>query len=381
MAYSAPTHRSNQRIQILVGAVAYGVVCASGTVAALSVGFFALTSFFAFIYVVSNRGPRTWGMLLLALIPVIGALIALDRLLRRAAKQVFAAFFFYIFPLFFFAAPSGARIVGGIVGGALFFAFFAYVPGIRENPWANFVFMWAVPSILFCAVAAIIVPFIGHAAHVDADHGGFGHDHGNLGHDGMHDLMTHTGYDHTMHDHSSLHSSLDVHGGLGGHSAHSDHFLDGGHIAHDHGYAADHGIASHDRFDLSSYPQQAHVQPTWFESHFDPTSGHLTIDGTHGHFNLFSQPDGGFVGHNADGAMVHFSHDPASHSITMTGPDGIVHLAQDSGTGTWMHLGPDGLTTMRTDPVTGWTHINGPGSEMTIKFNPFTNSGYGSGSG
>jgi hypothetical protein len=375
--------------RLLLGAVVYGIVCGSGVGAAVAVGLFAVTSFIAFIYLLLNRSPRSLGMILLSLIPVIGAVIALELLFQRAWKQIIAGLFFYVFPLFFMVAPIGSRLFGVLLGGLLFYAFFNYVPGVRNNPGATFMFMWALPTVFFFIIAAIFMPFIGRAADVDA--GGFDA--------GDHDFGGSAGA--STHDYSSFDHGYAAHdqGFEGDYSSSGDvtfQHPDSGLIGQDHDFSGDHGfqpesphfgndfshdtgVGGHDQFDLTSYPHQGLSQPTWLESHFDPNSGRLSVEGSHGSFDLFSPSQGEFVGYNGDGQMIHFSHNPETHSVTMMGPDGPKFLLQDQGTGTWSHIDSNGMTIIKSDPVTGWTHVRGPGSEMTIKFNPFNNTATGTG--
>ena len=162
-------HYANQELfRVLPGAVIYGAVCASGIGSAWVLGFFALSSFFAFIYLLLNSGPRSWGALLLSLIPVIGALLALERMAKKAGKLIVGGIFFYLFPVFFMTAPIGGRILGFVLGTLFFWAFFTFVPGVRSRPGMAFVFMWSLPTIFFFIVLAIVMPFIGRAADVDA---------------------------------------------------------------------------------------------------------------------------------------------------------------------------------------------------------------------
>ena len=351
------TNKTNDHLRVLPGALVYGAVCASGIGSAWVLGFFALTSFFAFIYLMLNSGPRSWGALLLSLIPVIGALIVLERLFKKAGKIIAGGFFFYLFPVFFMTAPIGGRIFGFFLGALLFWAFFGFVPGVRTRPGMAFVFMWALPTIFFFIILAIVMPFIGRAA--DVDGGDFD------GYDDNYDQ----GYDYVSSD-----SDSDF-----GHSPDFGGEFGGGVFSHDF------DASGYDQFELDSYPDQgiapmpshAMPQPAWFESSFDPTTGRLTIEGSHGNFDLSMPSPGELIGFNGDGQMVHFSHNPDTNTVMMSGPDGIKFMLQDEGTGTWAFNDASGRTTFSNDPVTGWTHVRGPDTDMTIKYNPFNNTATG----
>ena len=365
MSYAA-SYKNDNNPRLVFGAVLYGIVCGLGLGAVAVVTFFAVTSFVAFIYLLFRRSPRSLGMILLSLIPVIGALIALELIFKRAWKQIFAGLFFYMFPIFFMVAPIGARLFGVFLGGLLFYAFFKYVPGVRNNPGAAFMFMWALPTIFFFIIAAIFMPFIGRAADVDAGNFEAGdHDFGDPAGVSNHDFSSFDHPDSNLMDH--------------GHNFSNDHSFQSETHHYGNDFSHDNGIGADSQFDLISNPHQGGSQPTWLESHFDPTSGRLSVEGSHGSFDLFSPSHGEFVGYNGDGQMVHFSHNPETHSVTMTGPDGPKFLLQDQGTGTWSHFDSNGMTIIKSDPVTGWTHVRGPGSEMTIKFNPFNNTATGTG--
>jgi hypothetical protein len=346
-------HNTNDHLRVLPGALVYGAVCASGIGSAWVLGFFAITSFFAFIYLMLNSGPRSWGALLLSLIPVIGALIALERMAKKAGKLILGGIFFYIFPVLFMTAPISGRIFGFFLGTLLFWAFFGFVPGVRARPGMAFVFMWALPTIFFFIILAIVMPFIGRAADVDA--GDF---------DGYADDYDH-GYDHASSDSATnIEFSSDFGGGV---------------------FTSDYEAGNYGQFELASYPEQAIApipsqtmpQPAWFESSFDPTSGRLTIEGSNGNFDLSMPSPGELMGFNSDGQMVHFSHNPDTNTVMMTGPDGIKFMLQDEGTGTWAYNDASGRTTISNDPVTGWTHVRGPDTDMTIKYNPFNNTATG----
>lgn len=349
---------------VLLGAALYGCVCGSGVVAAWVVGLFAITSFFAFIYVLLNGGPRSWGMFFLSLIPVIGALVALERIVRRAGKQVLAGLFFYVFPLMFLAAPVSGRVVGAVLGGGLFFSYFAFSKTARRRPRATFMFMWALPSTLFFVIAAIFVPFIGRAADVGAIDDGLAGDFGMGGEFGTSDFDSSA---------EAFHAGITSDSSFGEIAVPSSLAFDGNQL--------DFGIdgVTHDEFHLDSYPDQTIGEPIWSESHFDPVTGRIEVEGSFGEFDLAPTADGNYFGQTADGSMVHFAHNPTTQTLTISGPDGIKAMTQDGATGDWIHYGPTGMTRVRTDPITGWTHVHGPSSEMTIKFNPFNNTAYGSG--
>jgi hypothetical protein len=388
MSY-AESYNDDNNPRLVLGAVTYGIVCGLGVGTVAVVAFFAITSFFAFIYLLLRRSPRSIGMILLSLIPVIGALIALELIFKRASKQIFAGLFFYVFPLFFMVAPLGARLIGVFLGGLLFYAFFKYVPGVRNNPGATFMFMWSLPTIFFFIIAAIFMPFIGRAADVDvSDFDAGNHDFSGSGVDSQHDFSS---FDHDYPTHAQgFEGDYSTSSDVSLHHLDSDLIGQGQNATVDHSFqyqspdfgndfSLDDGIGGHDQFDLISNSHQGVSQPTWLESHFDPTSGRLSVEGSHGSFDLFSPSQGEFVGYNSDGQMIHFSHNPETHSVTLTGPDGPKFLLQDQGTGTWSHFDSNGMTIIKSDPITGWTHVHGPESEMTIKFNPFNNTATGTG--
>ena len=361
---------SRQYGTIAIASFAYSAVCASGPGATAIVLLFIATSFFAFLHMVFNGPPRSWTSVLIALVPLIGGLYALGKMLTRAFSHVLPGLLFYIFPLVISAAPLGKRMVLSGIAGCLFFCVFSFVPGVRENPRASFIFMWALPTSFFFIACALVLPFIGHFADVNSvshsphGHGddGFtsGHDH-QLSHHQV-QMSDHPGTVHLTHDHHVVHD----HPGI------ANRFHDGGYFVNNH------HLIGHSQ-PLSSYPQQGQVHATWFDSRFDPTTGHITINGTHGHFELSPSADGGFMGQNSVGAQIHISHDPHGHTLTVTGPHGIRILNRDGANGEWRDWIGGKLTTVREDPLTNSLHIHGPDSEMTIKFNPLNNSAHGTG--
>ncbi len=406
MHYATANNANNRGVnpRLLPGAIIYAIVCGSGSSAAGVVLFFAVTSFFAFFYVLLNSGPRSFGAILVSLIPVVGGLIALGRLIGRAGKQLVGGIFFYLYPLFLVATPINSRYLGALLGGFLFYSFFEYVPGVRNNPRATFMFMWALPTILFFIILVTVLPFFGGAVDVDASDFDSGH-HDFGGMDGFSDQYT-SGFDDGFIDHdygTSGYQVMPQQDGIFDFESSNDFDLDhtdNQSYTQDQSFSGDHGFHSdpngfgdslyqsyaaegNEQFDLTSYPDQGFglpiSHPTWLNSDFDPTTGRLSVEGTHGSFDLFSPTHGEFVGYNGDGNMIHISHNSDTHTITMNGPNGPQVLLQDQATGTWSHHDANGMTVIKNDPVTGWTHVRGPDSEMTIKFNPYNSTWTGTG--
>jgi hypothetical protein len=343
-------------------AITYFLICVAGIATGWIVAAFVLTSFFAFIYLVLNRGPRSWGSILLMLIPVVGALIALDRLLRRAWPQLLGGIFFYVFPLFLVSLTGTSRVFMAAIGGGLLFAFLSLVPSVAHNPKQSIIFMWAIPSTMFFVIAAIVLPFVGHAANVDAGDHQHDFDPGHFDHDYHHNVDS----QHQPFDHSTLHNA--------------DHNFDHGiQVSH-----TDHSMQFHqpDKINLNSYPQQSDhsifATTDHFNTHSDHLSGHFSVTDGHGQLDFRYDPlTHTYHGLNSQAEGISLHHDLAANTMNLQNHDGLETFHFDKTTGDWIKLGTNGMTRIHTDANTGNISVTGLGSHSTIRIDPITGDGTG----
>lgn len=363
----------------VVGAILYGVTCVAGTLTWWVLGFFLLTSFFAFIYLIVNSGWRGWGSVLLAMIPVVGALIALDRVLRKAWRLFLAGWFFYIYPLFTAFAPSGFRFGGAVVGATLWFLFFTFAKGVQTNPKKSFVTMWALPATTFFMIAAIVVPLVGAFADVDVD----------MPSDDFDDF-TGGSQPNTVND--SFHETAV--GDEPGFFATNQHIASGnspltlGEVG-ENGFFSSSVIGTETQFSLQ--PDASHVDSLdYAESHdpspdlsgtsqieeirIDPFTGAQHIETSDGVINLgFSEVTGRLTGQSPSGTSLEIWSDQVTGDVHVSTDSQITSFRYDPTGNAWTSVSDAGTTRVDTDPITGEVRIHSPEGVAKFRIDPFSN--------
>jgi hypothetical protein len=363
----------------VIGAILYGITCAAGTLTWWVLGFFFLTSFFAFIYLIMNSGWRGLGTVLLALIPVVGALIALDRVLRKAWRLFLAGWFFYVYPLFTAFAPSGIRLGGALLGAILWWLFFTFARGVRTNPKNSFVIMWALPATSFFMIAAIVVPFVGAFADVDVD----------MPTDDFEDFAGGAEWNSAN---ESFHETA-----VGGEPGlfESSQRLISGNPPLSQGAAGETGLfsssvpATETQFNLQSHDSQldsvdigGSQDPLQVlsgtsdieEIRIDPFTGAQHIETSDGVFSLgYSEVTGRLTGQSPSGSSLEIWSDQVTGEVHVSADSQITSFRYDSTGNAWTSVSEAGTTRVDTDPITGEVRIHSAEGVVKFRIDPFSN--------
>lgn len=363
----------------VIGAILYGITCAAGTLTWWVLGFFFLTSFFAFIYLIVNSGWRGLGTVLLAMIPVVGALIALDRVLRKAWRLFLAGWFFYVYPLFTAFAPSGIRLGGALLGAILWWLFFTFARGVPTNPKNSFVIMWALPATTFFMIAAIVVPFVGAFADVDVD----------MPTDDFEDFAGASQWNSANESFHEL--AVDSEPGLfatSQHLASSNTPLTPGVAAQDGLFSSSvpateiqfnlQSEASHfDSVDIggSQDPLQVLSGTSEIEEiRIDPFTGAQHIETSDGVFSLgYSEVTGRLTGQSPSGSSLEIWSDQVTGEVHVSADSQITSFRYDSTGNAWTSVSEAGTTRVDTDPITGEVRIHSPEGVVKFRIDPFSN--------
>lgn len=366
------------QVTVLAGAVLYGLVCLAGTLSLWIVGFFFVSSFFAFIYMMMNSGWRGIGTMLLAMIPVIGALLALDRMMRKAWRQVLAGWFFYAYPLFTAFAPTGYRVGGAFLGAFLWWAFFSFAKSVRLNPSKSFLMMWALPTTTFFMIAAVVVPFVGAFADIDVDSPDEGFDYAN----GLSDDMTASSLDgsSTYGAWSQFGESADT---LSGFSGAGDGTIGETGLLFESVLRSDSDIdlATSSMTESGTGPggsQDVNLQESMVsrieEIRLDPVTGVQHIQTSDGTISLdYSEVSGRLTGNSPNGTPLEIWTDQVTGEVHISNDNQTTSFRHDPTTDSWLSVSQSGTTRVDTDPITGEMRVHSPEGVVKFRVDPFSN--------
>ena len=363
---------------MLAGAALYGLVCLAGTLSLWIVGFFFVSSFFAFIYMLMNSGWRGIGTMLLAMIPVIGALLALDRMMRKAWRQVLAGWFFYTYPLLTAFAPTGYRVGGAFLGAFLWWAFFSFAKSVRLNPSKSFLMMWALPTTTFFMIAAVVVPFVGAFADIDVDSPDEGFDYAN----GLSDDMTASSLDgsSTYGAWSQFGESADT---LSGFSGAGDGTIGETGLLFESVLRSDSDIdfATSSMTESETGPggsQDVNLQESMGsrieEIRLDPVTGVQHIQTSDGTISLdYSEVSGRLTGNSPNGTPLEIWTDQVTGEVHISNDNQTTSFRHDPTTDSWLSVSQSGTTRVDTDPITGEMRVHSPEGVVKFRVDPFSN--------
>lgn len=364
---------------VAVGAIFYGVTCAAGTLTWWVLGFFFLSSFFAFIYLIVNSGWRGLGTVLLAMIPVVGALIALDRVLRKAWRLFLAGWFFYIYPLFTAFAPSGIRFGGALVGATLWFLFFAFAKGVQTNSKKSFVIMWALPATTFFMIAAIVVPFVGALADVDVDmptedfEDFAGGSQWNSANESFHE--TAVGGEPGLFDTSQYLASGNTPLALGG--AEVNGLFSSSVSGTETHFDLQSGALETDSIAMAESQDPLHVLSVTSdieEIRIDPFTGSQHIETSDGVISLgYSEVSGRLTGQSPSGTSLEIWSDQVTGEVHVSADSRVTSFRYDPTGNAWTSVSEAGTTRVDTDPITGEVRIHSPEGVAKFRIDPFSN--------
>lgn len=363
---------------VLAGAFLYGLICLAGTITLWILGFFFVSSFFAFIYMMMNSGWRGMGTMLLAMVPVIGALLALHRMMRKAWRQVLAGWFFYSYPFFTAFAPTGYRIGGAVLGAFLWWVFFTFAKNVRRSPAKSFLMMWALPTTTFLMIAAVVVPFVGLFADIDVDTPDEGFDYAN----GPRDDMTV--------------SSVEGNGTYAAWSpvGEGSNTLSGFSEA-GHGSVGETGLlfesvlksdtdvdfATNSITDSGTGPIESKevllsegMGSRIEEIRLDPVTGAQHIQTSDGIISLdYSEVSGRLTGHSPNGTPLEIWTDQVTGEVRISNNNQTTSFRHDPTTDSWTSVSESGTTRVDTDPITGEMRVRSPEGVVKFRVDPFSN--------
>jgi hypothetical protein len=309
----------------------------------------ALTSPISLVVLFHRRRWRGWKWALVMMIPVVGGLAALYRLLTKSPGILVLGCIVWWAPLIAMGTGAFSFVTVAPIGAAAFWGQMTYLAK-RRSVSQVLLPLHAMPTILFISAASIILPFIGQGA--DADHGG-----GHQDHDGAHPEPLPTHPDHIAFQPMppGTHAPVAFHHDVGPihHDVGPIHHEAGG-VHHDASQVQDHTSSS--VFDLrhDAVTGDVHVHGsdgTHFDVHHDPVTGDLHGGGLTAHHDSVT---GDVHVHGSDGTHFDVHHDPVTGDVHAGGS--TVH--HDPVTGDLHGHGPDGDLTVHHDSVTGGDHVN-----------------------
>jgi len=363
---------------VLAGAAMYGLTCLAGNITLWILGFFFVSSFIAFIYMMMNSGWRGFGAMLLAMIPVVGALIALDRVMRKAWRQVLAGWFFYLYPLFTAFAPTGYRIGGAVMGAFLWWAFFTFAKNVRQSPTKAFLMMWALPTTTFLMIAAVVVPFVGVFADIDVDTPDEGFDYANGLHDDMAALSE--GGNSAYGAWSPLGEGSNTLSGLSeaGHESVGETGLLFESILKsdtDADFATSSitdsgtGLSGSEEVllgeGMGSRIEEIRLDPVTGAQHIQTSDGTISLD--------YSEVSGRLTGHSPNGNPLEIWTDQVTGEVRISNNNQITSFRHDPTTDSWTSVSESGTTKVDTDPITGEMRVRSPEGVVKFRVDPFSN--------
>lgn len=363
---------------VLAGSVIYGLTCLAGNITLWILGFFFVSSFIAFIYMMMNSGWRAFGTMLLAMIPVVGALIALDRVMRKAWRQVLAGWFFYTYPLFTAFAPTGYRIGGAVLGAFLWWAFFTFAKNVRLNPAKSFLMMWALPTTTFLMIAAVVLPFIGAFADVDVDTPDEDFDYA----DGLHEDMTVSSLDDSS-TYGATSPFGEVSNGPSGFSESAQGTVGETGLLSESVLRSDTDVVFTTSLIMDSETGLAGSQELLVgqgmdsgieEIRLDPITGAQHIQTSDGTISLhYSEISGRLTGHSPSGTPMEIWTDQVTGEVHISNNDQATSFRHDPTTDSWTSVSESGTTRVDTDPITGEMRIRSPEGVVRFRVDPFSN--------
>jgi len=354
-------------------AIFYGAVLALPPGITMIVWLIALPVSFIAMIILAISSRYQWWQFLLLLIPIVGVIIVIVRMLsslEKSKRLIGMSFLVWSYPFLSIASPGIVRYVFAVIGGLIMFQFLVRDRLISQNPKRSALFMLAFPSFLLILVTAVFAPLV-HGVQADhepehnyTDPESFNNDHGldSYGLDGHSSILAneHTGmfgYPSQSLSHESLSST----------NVDSFHFPDNPILN------TVHSQFDGTHIDGNDFGQLDHR----IDIRQDAITGGLQInDGLDNYQFDFDHVTNSWHGSTPLGDTSTY-HDPVTGQFRLTAGEQVFKYDYKPIDGTWHGSGDAQGHVLSEDKVTGQLHVRFPEGRGEFRWDPVTNQFHG----